>query len=92
MKKGKYEPHPKLGTKVVPSGKDYDRDENRKAIEAEQREFAERGMFGGDTGIDADFYDPTNDMESEAFFNAEGDRTTAEEMYEHGFHIEMPEN
>jgi hypothetical protein len=35
--------------------------------------------------------DPTNEMESDSFFNAEGDRATAEEMYEHGFSIIMPE-
>ena len=35
--------------------------------------------------------DPTNQMESDAFFNAEGDIATAQEMYEHGFSIIMPE-
>ena len=75
MAKKSYEPHPRLGTKVVPSATDYDREENRRAIEEELAAL-----------------DPTNEMEAEAFFNAEGDMATAEEMYEHGFHIEMPED
>ena len=36
--------------------------------------------------------DPTNEFESEAFFNAEGDMTTIQELFEQGFHLEMPEN
>ena len=36
--------------------------------------------------------DPTNEFESDEFFNAEGDMTTAQELFERGFHLEMPEN
>jgi hypothetical protein len=43
MKKKKYEPHSKLGTKVVPSAKDYDRDANREEIESQMASADEDG-------------------------------------------------
>jgi len=73
MAKKPYEPHPRLGMKVVQSKTEYDREENRRVI-------------------DEELSVSTNENESNAFFNAEGDLATAEEMYERGFHLEMPEN
>jgi hypothetical protein len=71
MAKKSYEPHPRLGMKVVPSKTDYNRDDNDRAIDEEMAEvFAQN--------------DPVNEFEAEAFFT--------QEMYEYGFHIEIPEN
>ena len=82
-KKAKYEPHPRLGTKVVPSETDYDRRQNRYSIEEYLDDMNETN--------DPSSVNAIENEEFEEFVNAEGDATTAQEMYENGFHIEMPE-
>lgn len=88
-KKSKYEPHPRLGTKVVPSGKDYDRDTNRKALEDELASMIDVPPALPEDGDLSTL--PILDFD-EYFLNVEGEQESAQEMYEHGFHIEIPEN
>jgi hypothetical protein len=81
MSKQKYKPHRHLKTQVVPSKTDYNREQNRYSIEDYLSDM-----------------DDTNDPDSvkaqdeEEFVNAEGEFESAQDMFEHGFHIEIPEN
>ena len=80
-KKSKYEPHPKLATKLSDSRTaDYDRVRNREIIE-EQLEVSHDHRVGIATGIDADFQ-----------FDEVAQNELEQEMYENGFHYEQPED
>jgi len=78
MAKKSYEPHPRLTTKVVPAETEYDRQNSRAIVRGELE------------ALEAEF---ENDLQAaEEYYDSKGDLTTAEEMYENGFHIETPEN
>jgi hypothetical protein len=84
MAKKSYEPHPRLGMKVVPSKTDYDRRENRYTIEEYLDGLEATNDECSMSNLEKEENDPVNEFEADAFFT--------QEMYEYGFHIEIPEN